>query len=74
MFADPQVQHLNTHAQIESPHVGTLTLLRQPITLSRTPSRMERHPPAIGEHTEEVLREAGFGPDEIADLACNRII
>jgi crotonobetainyl-CoA:carnitine CoA-transferase CaiB-like acyl-CoA transferase len=74
VFSDPQVQHLKPQAKIESPHVGTLTLLRQPMTLSRTPSHMDRYPPAIGEHTQEVLREAGFRPDEIAELSRERII
>jgi crotonobetainyl-CoA:carnitine CoA-transferase CaiB-like acyl-CoA transferase len=74
VFSDPQVQHLEPQATIESPHVGKLTLLRQPMTLSRTPSRMDRYPPAVGEHTQEVLREAGFAPDDIAELARERII
>jgi formyl-CoA transferase len=74
VFSDPQVQQLKPQATIESPHVGTLTLLRQPMTLSRTPSHMERYPPAIGEHTQEVLGEAGFRPDEIAELSRERII
>jgi formyl-CoA transferase len=74
VFSDPQVQHLEPQATIESPHVGKLTLLRQPMTLSRTPSRLERYPPAAGEHTQEVLREAGFAADEIAELARQRII
>ncbi len=30
---------------------------------------LERQPPRIGEHGEEVLREAGFAPEEVADLA-----
>jgi formyl-CoA transferase len=74
VFSDPQVQHLKPHAPIDSPHVGKLTLLRQPMTLSRTPSRMERHPPAVGEHTEEVLREAGFAPEEIAEFRREHIV
>jgi formyl-CoA transferase len=74
VFSDPQVRHLKPQATLESPHVGKLTLLRQPMSLSRTPSRMELYPPAVGEHTEEILREAGFAPDEIAELVRERII
>jgi formyl-CoA transferase len=74
VFSDPQVQHLKPQARIESPHVGKLTLLKQPMTLSRTLSRMELYPPEVGEHTEEILREAGFAPDEIAELKRQRII
>ena len=44
-------------------------LLGVPIKLSRTPGDPTRGPgPALGEHTEDVLREAGFAPDEIARL------
>src|SRR5437764_301288 len=49
VFSDPQVRHLKPQATLESPHVGKLTLLRQPMSLSRTPSRMELYPPAVGE-------------------------
>jgi crotonobetainyl-CoA:carnitine CoA-transferase CaiB-like acyl-CoA transferase len=74
VFRDPQVQHLDTHATIESPHAGKLTLLRQPVILSRTRSRMERYPPEVGEHTDEVLGEFGFSAGEIENLRRERVI
>jgi formyl-CoA transferase len=68
MFRDAQVEHLRVTAQVHSPHCGDLTVLAQPVRLSRTPSRIDRHPPGCGEHTDEVLAEFGFSPDEIAAL------
>ena len=45
-----------------------LDVMRQPVSLSRTPSKVARHTPERGEHTDEVLTEFGFTADEIAAL------
>jgi crotonobetainyl-CoA:carnitine CoA-transferase CaiB-like acyl-CoA transferase len=45
-----------------------LKLLAQPVSLSRTPSRLVKRPPAAGEHTGAVLKEFGFSKREIAAL------
>jgi crotonobetainyl-CoA:carnitine CoA-transferase CaiB-like acyl-CoA transferase len=74
VFADPQVEHLGVTATVESPHLGRLEMLAQPMRLSRTPALVDRHPPALGEHTDEVLREYGYGPDEVARLRRDKIV
>jgi alpha-methylacyl-CoA racemase len=53
---------------LEQPSLGPLRLLGLPIKLSRTPGDATRPAPALGEHTEEVLREAGIDADRVAAL------
>jgi len=67
MFADPQVEHL-AMAQPVKGKGKPLRLVGQPMTLSRTPSRLAARPPAIGQHTDAVLKEFGFKASEIAQL------
>jgi len=74
VFADPQVKHLGVAAEIESPRLGKFRIINQPVKLSRTPARLVRATPERGEHTDEVLREAGYDDAAIADLRKNGII
>ena len=67
-FADPQVKHLQMAQQVPTDDGRTFELVSQPVTLSRTPSRIAARPPEFSEHTDEVLREFGFSADEIAAL------
>jgi crotonobetainyl-CoA:carnitine CoA-transferase CaiB-like acyl-CoA transferase len=68
VFADPQVRHLKVAEKVGGGKGRALTLLAQPVSLSRTPSHLVRRPPAAGEHTGAVLKEFGFSKREIAAL------
>jgi formyl-CoA transferase len=74
LFADPQVQHLKVSAAVDSPVRGRIELVAQPIVLSRTPSALAAPPPEAGQHTDEVLAEAGYSPAEIADFRARQIV
>jgi crotonobetainyl-CoA:carnitine CoA-transferase CaiB-like acyl-CoA transferase len=67
VFADPQVQHLKV-AQTVKAKDRSVTLVGQPVTLSRTPSKLVTPPPRLGEHTNAVLKEFGFSAKQIAEL------
>jgi len=67
VYADPQVQHLKI-AQTVKGKEKSLTMAGQPVRLSRTPSKLVKQAPALGEHTKSVLTEFGFTKKQIADL------
>jgi crotonobetainyl-CoA:carnitine CoA-transferase CaiB-like acyl-CoA transferase len=48
----------------EQPELGEIRQLGFPIKLSRTPASVERPAPALGEHTMELLAQAGYSPEE----------
>jgi formyl-CoA transferase len=68
VFADPHTQAREMAVTVEHPVEGTVRALGIPVKLSDTPGAVRRPAPLLGEHSEEVLREAGFSPDDIAAL------
>jgi crotonobetainyl-CoA:carnitine CoA-transferase CaiB-like acyl-CoA transferase len=64
-FADPQVQSRAMVVELDHPTLGRIQSLGSPIKMSDTPPAVERRAPLLGEHTAEVLREAGFSDEEI---------
>ena len=54
--------------EMEQPRFGPVRQLGVPVKLSRTPGDPTRPAPAFGEHTDEVLREAGYSDEEIAAM------
>jgi crotonobetainyl-CoA:carnitine CoA-transferase CaiB-like acyl-CoA transferase len=68
MFADPQVEHLGIAQSVTKKDKSKMRLVGQPVTLSRTPSRLVARPPELGEHTNAILKEFGFSKRDIAAL------
>jgi crotonobetainyl-CoA:carnitine CoA-transferase CaiB-like acyl-CoA transferase len=68
VFADPQVRHLGIAQRVAGKNSRALHLVGQPMSLSRTRSRLAAPPPKLGEHTDAVLREFGFSARAIAAL------
>ena len=54
--------------ELDQPGAGPVRQLGVPVKLSRTPGTVRDPGPVLGEHTEELLREAGFGDDDVAAL------
>jgi crotonobetainyl-CoA:carnitine CoA-transferase CaiB-like acyl-CoA transferase len=54
--------------ELEQPGLGTVRQLGVPVKLGRTPGRVEAPAPALGEHTCEVLADAGYSDHEIDAL------
>jgi crotonobetainyl-CoA:carnitine CoA-transferase CaiB-like acyl-CoA transferase len=73
-LADPQVAASGTVLELDDPEAGTLRLLRHPARYGETPPSLRRRPPHLGEHSDELLREAGYGDGDIAELRAARAI
>ena len=69
-FADPHVLHRGGRITLPHPAAaeGTVDLAGSPIKMHGTPVTYRRAPPMVGQHTAEVLREAGFSEEEIQAL------
>lgn len=67
-FAHPQVEarDMVQHLPWDALASGGLNAIGVPVKFSETPGSVRRHPPGLGEHTTDVLREVGFGDAQIA--------
>jgi crotonobetainyl-CoA:carnitine CoA-transferase CaiB-like acyl-CoA transferase len=74
VFTNPQVIHNKMVLEFEHPRAGKIKVTGIPVKLSKTPGQIRKPPPVLGEHTEEVLLESGYTPEEIATLRATGII
>ncbi|KQX25134.1 MULTISPECIES: CaiB/BaiF CoA transferase family protein [unclassified Sphingomonas] len=58
-FADPQVAHREMLVHLDHPVAGSLPMVASPLRFANAPIVYDRAPPLLGEHDEEIRREAG---------------
>ena len=68
LWDDPQVVANEFIAEYEHSILGPMRGARPVITMSGTPTRVQRASPALGEHNDEVLLDLGFSAKEINAL------
>jgi len=68
LVEDPQIKHNGTFVEYDHPTEGRVKVPGFPIRFSRTPSAITRGAPLVGEHSEDILREAGRSAEDIAQL------
>ena len=69
---DPHLQAVNFWQETDHPTEGRIRMTRFPVTFTETPAENRRHQPRLGEHSTEILREAGLSDEQIDALIASR--
>ena len=68
VYQDPQVQARGMKVELDDPVLGPLPNIGIPVKLSKTPGRIRRRAPALGEHSREILLEAGLTEAQVGEM------
>jgi len=74
VFSDPQLLHRQMYQEMPHPTLGTIKQTGLPIKFSLTPGGLDRHPPLLGEHNQEILEGLGYSEADIRRLAEESVI
>ena len=74
MFGDPQVQHVKMATPLKHPTRGDVNVVNQAMSLSRTPSVVDRPTVEQGAHTDEILKGLGYDAAKVADFRARKVV
>ena len=74
LFGDDEIVANDSFMVYEHPVAGKIRTVTPGPRFSETPAKLFRVPPKLGEHTEEVLREAGIDRTQIEELRAGNVI
>lgn len=73
-FDDPQVQARGIRKALPRDGIAQIATVASPMRLSATPVSYRNAPPALGQHTQQVLQELGLSPEEITALQSAKVV
>ncbi len=74
VYNDPQVHARDMMVDLEDPELGTLHNIGIPVKLSATPGRIRHRAPGLGEHSRQILLEAGLSEEEVERLVADGVV
>lgn len=74
VFSDPQVKHRNMAIELDHPQAGKVTHAGVAIKLSDTPGSVRAFAPSLGQHTDEILQNAGMTASQISELRAKKVV
>lgn len=75
VLEDPHIEAMGYLKPMEFPGASrSVPIIETPFRLSKTPGTIRRRAPLLGEHTDEVLSEIGYGATEITELRDREIV
>lgn len=71
---DPQIRHNGTFVEYDHPTEGRVKMPGFPFRMSKTPARVYRGAPVVGEDTRQILREIGYDEARIDSLLAETVV